>query len=129
MKKVVIPGEVVSTERKRMGSNVFIQNGKICSEVLGITTDEGDMASVVALKGVYLPKENDVVVGIVSSEKFAGYNVNINCFYESFISRKELVKITGLTEYSIKHGVETLKKEKAIKRIGPDKGGHWEVKK
>lgn len=89
MKKVVIPGEVVSTERKRMGSNVFIQNGKICSDVLGIMSDEPDMASVVALKGVYMPKQNDIVVGIISSEKFAGYTVNVNCFYESFISRKE----------------------------------------
>ena len=95
MRKIVIPGEVVSTERKRLGSNVFIQNGKICSEVLGVMTEENDTASVVALKGVYVPKQNDIIVGIISSEKFAGYTVNINCFFDTFISKKEFREQVG----------------------------------
>jgi len=43
-------------------------------------------------------------------------------------SRKELSElIEGITEDGIKYNLDKLKKEGKIKRIGPDKGGHWEV--
>ena len=34
-----------------------------------------------------------------------------------------------LTEGSIRHHLQTLKKRKILKRIGPDKGGFWQVVK
>ena len=43
------------------------------------------------------------------------------------ISRKELAKATGLTEDGIKYHLTNLKKNGIIKRVGPDKGGWWEV--
>ena len=46
-----------------------------------------------------------------------------------FITRQELVKITNLSEYSIKYIIGKLKKAKAVQRIGGDKGGHWKVLK
>ncbi|MBC2700681.1 MAG: winged helix-turn-helix transcriptional regulator [ANME-2 cluster archaeon] len=43
-------------------------------------------------------------------------------------SRKELSElIEGITEDGIKYNLKKLKNEGKIKRIGPDKGGHWEV--
>ena len=43
-------------------------------------------------------------------------------------SRKELANLIGnITEDGIKYHLEKLKKERKIRRIGPDKGGHWEV--
>jgi ATP-dependent DNA helicase RecG len=43
-------------------------------------------------------------------------------------SRKALSElIEGITEDGIKYHLDKLKKEGKIKRIGPDKGGHWEV--
>ena len=43
-------------------------------------------------------------------------------------SRKALSEfIEGITEDGIKYNLEKLKKEGKIKRIGPDKGGYWEV--
>ncbi len=45
------------------------------------------------------------------------------------ITRVELAKETGLSEDGVKFNLTKLKKEGIIKRIGPDKGGHWKVKK
>lgn len=42
-------------------------------------------------------------------------------------SRKELALETGLSEDGIKWNLDKLKKESKIRRIGPDKGGYWEV--
>lgn len=43
------------------------------------------------------------------------------------ISIVELASTIGLSERAIKYQIEKLKNEKKIKRIGPDKGGYWEV--
>ena len=43
------------------------------------------------------------------------------------VTQKELMNQTGLTRRGIEWNIAKLKKEKIIKRTGPDKGGHWEV--
>lgn len=90
MKKVVIPGELISAERKRLGGNVYVANGKIYSKVLGISDDSDEKASVVPLEGRYFPQQDDVVIGVVSRAIFAGYNININSFVESFIPKSAI---------------------------------------
>ncbi len=43
-------------------------------------------------------------------------------------SRKELAGvINGITEGGVKYNLNALQKKGLLKRIGPDKGGHWEV--
>jgi len=45
-----------------------------------------------------------------------------------YITRKELAeKIWDITEDGIKYHLKTLKEKGLLKRIGSDKGGHWEV--
>ena len=45
----------------------------------------------------------------------------------SQFSASDLAKKMNLTERSIQRYLKILKDRKAIKRVGPDKGGHWEV--
>lgn len=46
----------------------------------------------------------------------------------SAYSIKELTELIGnITEDGIKYNLSKLKKEGKIKRVGPDKGGHWEI--
>ncbi len=90
MKQIVVPGEVVSEERKRLGSNVYVANGKIRSKVLGITDTEGEYANVVALEGKYDPRADDVVIGTVIRVVHAGYEINLNSATTSFIPRSAI---------------------------------------
>ncbi len=39
----------------------------------------------------------------------------------------EISRMTGLTIKGVEWNIKELKKRKLIKRIGPDKGGHWEI--
>lgn len=39
----------------------------------------------------------------------------------------ELAGIVDISERKIKENIRKLKEKGLIKRIGPDKGGHWEV--
>ena len=45
-----------------------------------------------------------------------------------FITRQELSKEIGnITPDGVKYHLDRLKKQRLLKRIGPDKGGHWKV--
>ncbi len=92
-KRLVIPGELVTEERKKLGSHVFIRDGKIYSDAMGLVNDESDFASVVPLEGKYAPEQNDLIIGVIVDEKFSVYEVDINSFYSSWISKKELREI------------------------------------
>ena len=107
-KKVVIPGELISQERKRLGSNVYVANGKIYSKVLGISEDSEERASVVPLEGKYFPQQDDVVIGVVTRAIFAGYNININSFVESFIPKSAVrddLKVGDLISAKVEYAV------------------------
>ena len=93
VKRLVIPGELVTEERKKLGSHVFVREGKIYSDSIGLVNDEGDFASVVPLEGKYTPQVGDVVIGLISGERFAVYGIDINSFYASFIMKKELREV------------------------------------
>lgn len=90
MKKVVLPGDLISSERKRLGNNVFVSEGKIYASVLGVYDDEKDTATVVPLEGKYEPRTDDSVVGVVTRVIHAGYTVDINSYKESFIPRSAM---------------------------------------
>ena len=38
-----------------------------------------------------------------------------------------MAQIIKVTERSVERNIQKLQKEGKLKRIGPDKGGHWEV--
>ncbi len=103
-KEIVVPGELLTDENKQIGVHTFGRDGKIFSDCLGIKNESDDRISVVPLRGKYLPVENDVVIGVVKNEKFAGYDIEINSFYSSFVSNKDMrepLKVGGVISAKI----------------------------
>ncbi len=43
------------------------------------------------------------------------------------ITIPELCKVTGLSDRGVRNNIEKLKQKGLIIRIGPDKGGYWQV--
>lgn len=43
------------------------------------------------------------------------------------ISAKEIAKELNMTSRSVEKNIKTLRDKGILRRIGPDKGGHWEV--
>lgn len=62
-------------------------------------------------------------------EKFGGSSEKIVelIFGNSAITASEMAGILGLTERAVEKQLAKLKKNEIIARIGPDKGGHWEI--
>jgi len=98
-KRIVVPGELVTAERKRLGENVYLKEGSIIATVVGLVNETDTTVSVVQLEGKYIPQEGDVVIGVVTDEKFSGYVVDINSFYPSYISKREISEM--IKNYSV----------------------------
>ncbi len=47
---------------------------------------------------------------------------------DSRISRKRIAKVLEINEYTVKEYLEKLVQKRVIERVGPAKGGYWEVK-
>jgi ATP-dependent DNA helicase RecG len=43
------------------------------------------------------------------------------------VTAKRLSEIVGISERKIKENVKLLKNKGLVKRIGPDRGGYWEI--
>ena len=43
------------------------------------------------------------------------------------ITQKQIMQETGLTRRGVEWNLRKMKNERRLKRIGPAKGGHWEV--
>jgi ATP-dependent DNA helicase RecG len=48
---------------------------------------------------------------------------------EKSLTRGQLAKILKISPETVKKNIEKLKQKKLLQRIGPDKGGYWEVSK
>jgi ATP-dependent DNA helicase RecG len=44
------------------------------------------------------------------------------------ISKKKMAEAIGISTTAVDKNIDTLKKQGILKRVGPDKGGHWEIK-
>lgn len=44
-----------------------------------------------------------------------------------FITVKQMSKSVGISERKIKENIAKLKQKGILKRVGPAKGGHWEI--
>ena len=64
-KKIVIPGDLLSENSKKVGYGTYVKNDKIYSLFCGIENLKEDKVGVIPLAGVYIPSVNDVVIGIV----------------------------------------------------------------
>jgi len=87
MVKIVVPGEVIS-EAPKPTNFAFVENGKTYSSALALF-DEVNFR-LIPLEGAYIPNINDIVVGVISEVKFAGYTVDIKSPYMGFLPGKEL---------------------------------------
>jgi len=43
------------------------------------------------------------------------------------ITRQELARELGITNSGVKYQLKQLQEKELLRRVGPDKGGHWDV--
>ena len=79
------------------------------------------------LKGVGLHSDADVVENVVENVVKRSDKIIDLLKYDSTLGASQIAKQFGVTSRTIQRDLEKLSKEGRIKRVGPDKGGYWEV--
>ena len=89
MRKIVLPGDLISTNPKVAGSGTYVEGGKVYSKILGLLDQTETHTRIIPLKGRYIPSIGDTVIGIVREVTANGWIVDIHCPYQAFLPIQE----------------------------------------
>jgi exosome complex component RRP4 len=89
-RRYVIPGDVITTGPYRPEQNVILQGDKIMSTVIGISEIYDDSVKVIPLTGIYIPKNNDLVIGKIVSHSSLSWTVDINSLYPGMLPASDV---------------------------------------
>ncbi len=116
-REVVIPGQALAKGRFKLGKDVYRDDsGFIRAKKLGLADIKEDTVSVVPLSGVYIPREGDIVIGIVSRISGSTIIVDIRSPYQGVIPipRGRATERVDMRKYNLKLGDVILAKVKAF---------------
>jgi exosome complex component RRP4 len=91
-KKIVIPGDLLTTQKKKLGQNVYQEKDGIYSSVIGILSESVDYVSVIALNGSYIPTIGDPILAVVKAEIVNGYFLDYNSSGELYLQKTIISK-------------------------------------
>lgn len=93
-RKLVLPGDLVSTGHYFMGYGLYKVNRKVYAKRIGIVelseVSGKKVIEVVPIKGVYIPKEGDLVIGKVIDIGIGHWLIDINSPYTAVLPLSEL---------------------------------------
>lgn len=88
-KQVVSPGELLAEGEHLLGDNAYKLGNQIFSACIGILEVDGNRVFVVPLKGGYIPRVGDLVVGRIVDVGLNGWPVDIRAPYEAMLPASE----------------------------------------
>jgi len=96
-RRVVLPGERIA-EGRINAPNTFFHENATYAAVIGMMDDEG---RYIPLENRYKPTVGDVVVGVVTDVRHAGYEVDLNLPEGGFISTRDMRLTLQLGDFVI----------------------------
>ncbi len=89
MKKMVLPGELVTEEDLRLGSGVYREDNRIYASVLGLADQGRDMVRVIPMTGKYMPHVQDYVIADVTAVQYSSWILDINAPYSGVLTPRD----------------------------------------
>ncbi len=100
-KKLVIPGEFLSDDANLADEGTYVEEGKVFSSVFGIASLKNHVR-VVPLSGKYIPRPDDMIIGIITEVSFSNWIVDIRSPYEGLLHISEFprrIENTDMSKY------------------------------
>ncbi len=116
-KEIVVPGQPLAKGKLNLGKDVYRDKfGIIRAKKLGLVDVKEDNISIVPLSGVYIPREGDITIGIISKITGSTIIVDIRSPYQGAIPipRGRAVERVNMRKYKLKLGDVLLAKVKAF---------------
>jgi exosome complex component RRP4 len=89
MRRIVLPGELITSREKRLGNGVRIESDGVHSNLLGLVDEKENYVRVIPMAGGYDPKEVDFVVGVVSDALSTFWRLDIASPYSAILPGSE----------------------------------------
>jgi len=89
-KRYVLPGDVITTAPLRLQANVTLEGKRIISTAIGLSDVSYDSVRVISLSGIYLPKVDDLVIGMIKYIHGNSWFADINSCYEGMLLAKDV---------------------------------------
>ena len=89
-KRYVLPGDVITTAPLRLHGNVALEGKRILSTAIGLSDVSYDSVRVISLSGIYLPKVDDLVIGLIKYIHGNSWFADINSCYEGMLLAKDV---------------------------------------
>ena len=88
-KQLVGPGELLAEGPYFPGENTYREGGKIFSSRVGLAEVVGNKLIVVPIKGVYIPRLDDIVIGRITDITMSSWQVDICAPYPALLPLSE----------------------------------------
>jgi len=89
-RRYVIPGDVITTGSCRPEQNVYQDGDRIISTSVGISEIYDNAVRVIPLSGMYMPKNNDLVIGKVIGHSSLSWEFDINSCFVGFLPAQDV---------------------------------------
>ncbi len=70
---LVTPGTLIAKGKFRMSEGVFREGDEVFSSMIGLVDIHGNSVRVIPLRGAYIPRPGDRVIGLVDEVQFLGW--------------------------------------------------------
>ena len=102
-KRHVLPGDFITTAPLRLRDNVVLDGKRIISTTIGLSDVSDDSVRVISLTGVYMPKTDDLVIGIIRHIFGNSWFADINSCYQGMLLGQD---VFGRGSYPTKSEME-----------------------
>ena len=89
-KQVVIPGDILAEGMDYLpASGTFREDDKIICSQVGLVSISGRLIKIIPLKGKYVPKKDDNVIGYVKDMTYSSWFIDVGYAYEASLTLKD----------------------------------------
>lgn len=97
-KQLVAPGELLAEGSYFPGENTYREGNKVYASRIGLADLVANKLIVVPLRGCYVPRVDDFVIGRVVDIAMSGWNVDISAPYPAMLPLSETPTSRGMTQ-------------------------------
>jgi len=122
--RVVLFKEKIKFSQRKIESDIVSDSENVTENVIDVTENVTDVTDVTENVTENVTDVTENVTDVTENRvKLILDEILVN----NRISIDQLARLLKVTRRTILRDLKSLKEKKVIKRIGPDKGGHWEV--
>mgnify|MGYP001772824557 CR=1 FL=1 len=72
--------------------HIYIYDNRVFSDSVGVVSISDNSVSVIPLEGVYMPRKDDVVIGIIADVGISSWSVNIKAPYTAILPASDVIE-------------------------------------